>query len=377
MSVYFMANKKDYYETLGIKKGASKDEIKSAYRTLAKKYHPDINKEPGAEAKFKEVQEAYDVLYDDNKRATYDQFGHAAFEQGTNSGGFGGQGFSGAGFGDVNFDDIFGSFFGGGSTRRRSSRSSATRGDDAIMRVKINFMDAIMGKTISLNLTYEEMCQHCHGEGGETTTCSNCGGTGYIMSQRSTFFGMMQAQEVCPVCGGKGKVINSRCNYCNGHGYNKVKKTLDVKIPAGINNGQQIRLQGKGGRGNNGGPNGDLYLEIIVDKHNTFKRDGNDIHLDIPISFVDAALGTEIEVPTVYGSVNLRIPSGSQPTQIFKLKGRGVRDMRNGTPGDEYVHLDVKTPTNLSRKQKELLIDFKAEEGSDTWFNRFKKAFRR
>lgn len=369
-----MASKKDYYETLGLNKGASKDEIKAAYRSLAKKYHPDINKEPGAEKKFKEVQEAYDVLYDDNKRATYDQFGHAAFEQGSNSGGFGGAGFSGAGFGDMNFDDIFGSFFGGTSSRRRS-RTGAMRGDDAIMRVKIGFMDAIMGKTIDLALTYEEMCQYCHGEGGDTSTCTNCGGSGYIMSQRSTFFGMMQAQEVCPVCGGKGKVINSRCSHCNGHGYNKVKKTLDVHIPPGINGGQQIRLQGKGGRGRNGGPNGDLYLEIVIENHPTFKRDGNDIHLEIPISFVDAALGIEIEVPTVYGFVNLRIPAGSQPTQIFKLKGRGVKDMRSGNPGDEYVHLDVKTPTNLNRKQKELLIDFKAEEGSDNWFNRFKKAF--
>jgi len=373
-----MANKRDYYDVLGLKKGASKDEIKSSYRKLAKQYHPDINKAPDAEAKFKEIQEAYEVLYDDNKRATYDQFGHAAFEQGANQGGFGGQGFSGAGFGDINLDDIFSSFF-GGSTRssRRGGRSRASRGEDAIMRVKISFMDAIMGKTISLNLTYDEMCTSCHGEGGDTQTCSNCGGSGYVMGQRNSFFGMMQTQEVCPLCNGTGKIINNRCSSCNGKGYNKVKKSIDVKIPAGINEGQQIRLQGKGERGRNGGPNGDLYLEIVIEKHNSFKRDGNDIHLTVPLSFVDASLGTEIDIPTVYGTVSLKIPSGSQPNQVFKLKGKGIKDMRTSTPGDQYVHLDIKTPENLSRRQKELLTEFQKESGSDSWFSRFKKAFRR
>ena len=371
-----MATKRDYYEILEINKNASKDEIKSAYRKLAKKYHPDINKAPDAEAKFKEVQEAYDVLYDDNKRATYDQFGHAAFEQGMNQGGFGGQGFSGAGFSDINLDDIFGSFFGGSSRSRRSKRGP-TRGDDALMRIKISFMDAINGKTVSLNLTYDEMCEHCHGEGGSTQTCTHCGGSGYVIGQKNTFFGMMQSQEVCPLCGGKGKIINNRCSSCNGKGYNKIKKTLDVKIPAGINAGQQIRLAGKGERGNNGGPNGDLYLEIVVEPHRSFTRDGNDIHLTIPLSFIDAALGIDVDVPTVYGSVSLKIPSGTQPNQVFKLRGKGVKDMRNGTPGDEYVHLDIKTPDHINKKQRDLLSEFKKEEGSDNWFSRFKSAFKK
>lgn len=368
--------KKDYYETLGVSKSASKDEIKAAYRKLAKQYHPDINKAPGAEAKFKEVQEAYDVLYDDNKRATYDQFGHAAFEQGGNQGGFGGQGFSGAGFGDINLDDIFGSFFGGG-TRRRSARRGPRRGEDQLMRVKVSFMDAINGKNITLNLTYDEMCTHCHGEGGTTSTCSQCGGTGYVMGQKNTFFGVMQSQETCPLCGGTGKIINSRCSSCNGKGYNKVKKSFDVKIPAGINNGQQIRLAGKGSRGTNGGENGDLYIEVVTQAHPNFKRDGNDIHLTIPLSFIDASLGCEVEVPTVYGSVTLKIPSGTQPSQVFKLKGKGVKDMRSSVPGDQYVHLEIKTPDKLNKKQKELLNEFKKEEGNDTWFTRFKNAFRR
>jgi len=370
--------KRDYYEVLGISKGASKDDIKSAYRKLAKKYHPDINKEPGAEAKFKEVQEAYDVLYDDNKRATYDQFGHAAFEQGANGGGFGGQGFSGAGFGDINLDDIFGSFFGGGSRSRRRSRNGARRGDDQIMRVKISFMDAINGKIINLNLTYDEMCKDCGGQGGTSQTCTQCGGTGYVIGQKNTFFGVMESQETCPLCGGSGRIITNRCNTCNGKGYNKVKTSLEVKIPAGINEGQQIRLSGKGSRGANGGPNGDLYLEVAIEKHDVFERDGNDIHLSVPLSFVDLALGTEIDVPTVYGTVNLKIPSGTQSTQVFKLKGKGVRDMRSSSSyGDEYVHIDVKTPTNLNRRQKELLNEFQKESGNDTWFSRFKKAFRR
>ncbi|MCQ2795568.1 MAG: molecular chaperone DnaJ [Bacilli bacterium] len=369
--------KKDYYETLGVSKSASKDEIKAAYRKLAKQYHPDVNKAPGAEAKFKEVQEAYDVLYDDNKRATYDQFGHAAFEQGGNQGGFGGQGFSGAGFGDINLDDIFGSFFGGGARRRSSARRGPRRGEDQLMRVKVSFMDAINGKSITLNLTYDEMCTSCHGEGGTTSTCTQCGGTGYVMAQKNTFFGVMQSQETCPLCGGTGKIINSRCSSCGGKGYNKVKKSFDVKIPAGINNGQQIRLAGKGSRGTNGGENGDLYIEVVTQPHPNFKRDGNDIHLTIPLSFIDASLGTEVEVPTVYGSVALKIPSGTQPSQVFKLKGKGVKDMRSHEPGDQFVHLEIKTPDKLNKKQRELLSEFKKEEGNDTWFTRFKNAFRR
>ncbi len=188
----------------------------------------------------------------------------------------------------------------------------------------------------------------------------------------------MESQETCPLCGGSGRIITNRCNTCNGKGYNKVKTSLEVKIPAGINEGQQIRLSGKGSRGANGGPNGDLYLEVAIEKHDVFERDGNDIHLSVPLSFVDLALGTEIDVPTVYGTVNLKIPSGTQSTQVFKLKGKGVRDMRSSSSyGDEYVHIDVKTPTNLNRRQKELLNEFQKESGNDTWFSRFKKAFRR
>ena len=373
-----MANKRDYYEVLGLSKGASKDEIKSAYRKLAKKYHPDINKEPDAEAKFKEVQEAYDILYDDQKRQTYDQFGHAAFEQGAGQGGFGGSGFSGTGFGDINLDDIFQSFFGGG--RRSTNRNATRRGEDSLMRVRISFMDAIMGKTITINVTYDETCPKCNGSGAKTPndiqTCSHCHGRGYINVEKRTLFGMMQSQETCPVCNGKGKIITDKCDNCGGKGYVRIKKDIEVKIPAGINNGQQIRIPGKGGRGLNGGENGDLFLEIVVSPHNNFKREGNNIHIDIPISFVDAALGCTVDCPTVYGDVEVKIPAGTQPGTTLKLRGRGVKDLRSQNPGDQFIHIDVKTPENLSKEQKELLTKFK-ESTKESWFDKFKKSFKK
>ncbi len=380
-----MATKRDYYEVLGIKKGASKDEIKSAYRKLAKKYHPDINHEPGAEEKFKEVQEAYDVLYDDNKRQTYDQFGHAAFEQGASQGGnpFQGGGFSSQGFGDININDIFSSFFGGGA-RTRSGRpnNGPRRGDDTLMRVRISFMDAIMGKRIKVGITYDETCSKCGGTGASSPsaihTCSRCGGRGYIKTQQRTLFGIMESESVCPTCGGKGKIIDSSCDACGGKGYTRVKRDVEVNVPAGINAGQQIRLQGKGERGINGGPNGDLYLEIVISEHEFFRRDGNDIHLDVPISFIDATLGTSIDVPTVYGEVEVKIPAGTQPNQILKLRGKGIKDMRTGSPGNEYIHLDIKTPTSLSKEQKALLMEFKERSKKDeSYFEKFKRVFRK
>lgn len=377
-----MADKRDYYEVLGIAKTASKDEIKSAYRKLAKKYHPDINHDPDAPKKFEEIQEAYDVLYDDNKRAQYDQFGHAAFEQGGSTGGnpFG-QGFSSQGFGDVDLNDIFSSFFGGGASRRSSRQSSGpSKGEDTITRIRISFMDAILGTKVKIPLTYDEPCEHCHGTGAEDSssieTCPYCGGTGYVTAQNRTIFGMMQSQSVCSHCGGSGKIIKKKCSVCNGEGYQHVKKDLTVNIPAGINSGQQIRVSGKGGRGVNGGPNGDLYVEVLVADHSQFKRDGNDIHLDIPLSFVDCALGTVIDVPTVYGEVQVRVPEGTQPDQVLKVRGRGVKDLRNGTPGDEYLHIKTQTPTKLTKTQKELLTQFQAQtEKKESIFAKWKARF--
>ena len=376
-----MAEKKDLYETLGVNKSASKDEIKSAYRKLAKKYHPD-NHETGNAEKFKEVQEAYDILYDDQKRGAYDQFGFAAFEQGAGQPGSnpfeGGFGFGGEG---VDLGDIFSQFFGGG---RRSQRTNTgpRRGNDAIMRVKVDFMDTILGRDIEIPLTVDEPCKSCGGTGAKTPndikTCPSCNGKGFVRTTRRSLFGMVEQQEECMRCSGRGKIISSPCPVCNGKGYSRVKKNIKVHIIAGINNGQQIRVPGMGERGANGGPNGDLFIEVNVKPHQYFKRDGNDIHLNIPIDFVDAILGTSVDVPTVYGEATLNIPSGTQPGQIFRMKGQGVKDLRNGRPGDQYIHLEIKMPTSLNREQKELLTKYR-ETGKkdDSLLAKFKRMFKK
>ena len=376
-----MANKRDLYEVLGITKSASKDQIKSAYRKLAKQYHPD-NKETGDEAKFKEVQEAYDILYDDQKRSAYDQFGFAAFEQGAGQPGSnpfeGGFGFGGE---SVDLGDIFSQFFGGGRRTQRAS-NGPRRGNDTIVRVKVDFMDTINGRDIEIPMTIDETCSACNGSGAKSASdiksCPQCGGAGYIRTQRRSLFGMVEQQETCPRCNGRGKIITSPCPNCGGKGYNRVKKNIKVHIIAGINNGQQIRVTGKGERGINGGPNGDLFVEVNVKPHQYFKREGNDIHLTIPIDFYDAILGTSVDVPTVYGEASLSIPSGTQPGQIFRMRGQGVKDLRSGKPGDQYVHLDIKMPTSLSRQQKELLNQYRdSNKKDDSLLAKFKKMFKK
>lgn len=376
--------KRDFYEVLGVNKSASKDEIKSAYRKLAKKYHPDINKEPGAEEKFKEVQEAWDVLGDDKKRQMYDQFGMAAFEQGASTGGAGnpfGAGFGSQGFGDINLGDIFSSFFGGGRSSRRTN-VGPQKGEDVLQRIRVQFMDAILGKKVLVPVEYDEPCKTCGGTGAKSPsaikTCPKCGGKGYVTVETPSLFGMMQSQRVCPDCGGSGKIITDKCPDCNGKGYTHIKRDMEVNIPAGINQGQQIVVRGKGGHGINGGPSGDLYLEIVLVPHPNFKRDGNDIHIDIPISFVDATLGKKIDVPTVYGTCEVEIPAGTQPNQILRLKGRGIKDMRKGTPGDEYIHVQIKTPTKLTKEQKKLLEEYQKTEGKEeSIFDKFIKSFKK
>ena len=377
--------KRDFYEVLGVNKSASTDEIKSAYRKLAKKYHPDINKEPGAEEKFKEVQEAWDVLGDEKKRQMYDQFGMAAFEQGASTGGagnpFSGAGFGSQGFGGVDLGDIFSSFFGGGRSTRRAN-VGPQRGEDTLQRIRVPFMDAILGKKVLVPVEYDEPCKTCGGTGAKSPsdikTCPHCNGRGYVTGTHRSIFGVMETRQVCPDCGGSGKIITSKCPDCGGKGYNHVKRDIEVNIPAGINQGQQIRLRGKGGHGINGGENGDLYLEIVIVPHASFKRDGNDIHIDIPISFVDATLGKKIDVPTVYGDCEVEIPAGTQPNQVLRLKGRGIKDMRKGTPGDEYLHIQIKTPTKLSREQKKLLEEYqKTIDKDESIFEKFKKAFKK
>ena len=376
-------NKRDYYEVLGVSKTATKEEIKSAYRKLAKEYHPDNNKSPDAEKKFMEIQEAYDVLKDDQKRKTYDQFGHAAFEQGgfgpNNGNPFGNS--SGFGFDfDGDLGDIFSQFMGGG--RRRRNPEGPIKGNDVSLRIKISFMDAILGRSVTIpGFQYYKSCHLCNGTGAKNgndfVTCPHCNGSGRIKKQVRTLFGIMESEQACPYCNGTGKMIRNKCPDCNGNGYVKVKEDLLVKIPAGINNGQQIKVKEKGDRGINGGPNGDLYVEVIVQEHNIFKRDGNDIHIEIPLDIVDAALGTTIDIPTVYKeSVSLKIPAGIQNDNVLRLKGEGVKDLRSGVPGDQFVHVNIKTPTMLNKKQRELLEAFRKEE-TDNVFKRFIKSFKK
>lgn len=375
-----MAEKRDYYEVLGISKGATEQEIKKAYRSLAKKYHPDVNKDSDAESKFKEINEAYEVLSDPQKKATYDQFGHA----GMNGANFNGSGFGGAGFDDLS--DIFGSFFGGsgfggfsGSTR---SNNGPMKGQDRLMQMKVSFMDAIFGKTETIQLDVDELCSDCHGSGAyskdDIKVCNTCRGSGRVTTQQRTAFGVFQSQSVCPECNGTGKTVVKKCKKCNGKGYEHKRVDVDVKIPAGIQTGQQLRVSGKGERGRNGGPNGDLFIEIIVGNHDYFTRDGKNIYIKVPISNIDAALGCSIDVPTVYGDVELQIPAGTQPNQQFRLKGKGVKDLRTGNIGDQYVEVQIQIPKKISKAEKDLYDKLRNIQKSDGQgvFEKFKNAFK-
>lgn len=372
--------KRDYYEVLGISKSAKPDEIKSAYRKLAKKYHPDINKEEGAADKFKEVQEAYDVLYDEQKRQTYDQFGHAAFDQ--NGGGgdpFGGQG--GFGFGGMDFGDIFSSFFGGGGQRQQGRQTGPVRGNDVLTRVRVEFMDAIDGTKIEFAHTYDKICPTCNGLGAKSAsdihTCSKCRGSGVETFVQESIFGRVQSQRACTQCGGSGKTITNKCSTCSGSGYTRVKEKQVVNIPAGIGQGQKIRVSGRGERGANGGPNGDLFVEVHIKEHDIFKRDGNNIYVKVPLSFVDAALGVTLEVPTVYGFVEVIIPAGTQPGATLRLNGKGVKDVR-GNVGNQFLEIEVQTPKNLSKAQRDALLAYQqAEPKKESFFDKFKKKFRK
>ena len=383
-----MAEKRDYYDVLGVNKSATQDEIKKAYRQLAKKYHPD-NKETGDAEKFKECSEAFSVLSDPDKRKRYDTYGSAAFDQtagGANP--FSGSGFEGFNFNGGSFDDLndilskmFGGF-GGGFSQSRTRSNDPQRGDDSLMRIKIGFMDSINGKEVTIPLTYEETCSDCKGTGAlngtEFTECPRCHGRGRVLTQQRSIFGIIQSENICPDCHGTGRKVKTSCPKCNGQGYTKVKKDINVKIPAGIQSGQQIRVAGKGDRGYNGGLNGDLYIEVIVAKHDFFTRDGNDIHIDIPLDFVDACLGTTISVPTVYGESELKIPAGTQPNDVLSIKGKGAKDLRSGTYGNEYVHINLKTPTYLNKDQKAALEAYKkASKAGDNFFDKFKRAFKK
>ena len=359
-------DKKDYYEVLGVSKSASQDEIKSAFRKLAKKYHPDVSKEPDAEAKFKEVQEAYAVLSDEDKRRQYDQFGHAAFQNGGGAGGaggFGGFDFSGFDYGDI-FDNIFGGFGGGFSSGRSSNR--AHRGSDSLMRMKLTFEEAVFGCKKDIELDIVEECNECNGKGGfGEETCDKCHGSGTITTEQHTILGSFLSKTTCNKCGGTGKTYQKTCTHCHGNGRVKVNKELEVKIPAGVDNGSRLKLSGKGNSGSNGGPNGDLYIEFVVAEHDFYVRDENDIYIEAPITVTEAILGCKKEIPTLYGNVTLTIPAGSESGEKHRIKGKGINNEATHKKGDMYIVLKIVTPKKLTKEQKRLLEELNNTDLTD------------
>lgn len=364
-----MAEKRDYYEVLGVNKDASGDEIKKAYRKMAKEHHPDVNNgDKGAAERFREASEAYEVLSDESKRQQYDQFGHAAFD-GSAGGGFGG-------FGDFmgGFGDIFDSFFGGGQTRQRTG---PMRGADLRMELRITFEEAAFGVAREVSLTKDVKCETCGGTGAKEGTrpemCSTCGGTGQIRQQRNTAFGSFVNVTDCPDCGGRGEKIKHPCPDCGGRGILRKPKTLKVNIPAGIDNAQIITLRGEGSAGQRGGPAGDLQIYIYVQQHEFFQREGYDLYLDMPVSFVDAAMGTELIVPTLDGKAKYKMNAGTQTGTVFRLKDKGIQHLRSSRKGSLYVKVTVEVPTKLNEKQKNLLKEFDRQtKNKKSFFDRVK-----
>lgn len=378
-----MASKRDYYEVLGVDKSATPDAIKKAYRKLAMQYHPDRN--PGdkeAEEKFKEINEAYEILSDEDKRSQYDQFGHAAFDQ-TAGGGYGG-GFSGfTGFSGGDYSDIFGdifNMFGGGSSGFASSgsRNGPRKGADLRVNITLTFEEAAFGCEKKIKLTRKEKCTECGGTGAQkgtsAHTCPTCNGSGQVRTTQRSILGMVQSVRPCDTCGGTGEVIDSPCTHCGGTGLENVQRSISVKIPAGVDVGSVLPLRGEGNAGTKGGGNGDVYIVINnIKPHEYLVRDGVDVLLDAPISFVDAALGCELKVPTLEGTVKLKIPEGTQTGTVFKLKGKGIANINGYGKGDQYVTVNIEIPKKLSSKQKQLLKEFGETASSDGIFEKVKK----
>lgn len=368
-----MADKRDYYEVLGVDKSASADEIKKAYRKKAKQYHPDLN--PGdkeAEAKFKEANEAYEILSDDQKKARYDQFGHAGVDPnyGAGGGGFGG------GFGDdIDLGDIFSSFFGGGFSGggfgggRRANPNAPRRGDDLQSSVTISFEEAAKGCKRKVDVNRVEVCPDCNGsgaaKGSSPVTCPECHGTGQVTAQQRTPFGVIQTQRACSRCGGKGKIVENPCQKCRGKGMVSKRNTLEVDIPAGIDDRQILNVRGEGNKGINGGPAGDLHINVNVRPHPFFERDGFNVWCDVHVNFVQAAMGDTIQVMTLDGPVKYPIPEGTQPGAVFKLKGKGIQNIRTKVRGDQLVRIIVDVPTKMNAEQKEALLHFNEVMGGN------------
>ena len=390
-----MVAKRDLYEVLGVSKDASDADIKRAYRKLSKQYHPDINKEAGAEEKFKEIAEAYEILSDSQKRAAYDQYGHASYDPNSGFsgggfgggfegfGGFGGQGFSGSYTGG--FEDIFDTFFGGGGGRRGNRTNMPRQGADLQYVMELTFEEAIFGKEEVIHYHRNAECETCHGTGAkpgtDPVTCSKCHGAGVINVERATPFGRMMSQTTCDVCGGTGQEIKEKCETCHGHKHVEETHKVKVKVPAGVENGNQMPLRGQGEAGENGGPYGDLYVIFRVGKSDTFEREGADIFYELPINFAQAALGDEVDVPTVHGKVKLKVPAGTQSGTVLRLRGKGAPRLRGSGMGDQHVTVRVVTPKHLTDKQREAMQIFAKEagthvEGEGNFFDKVKDAFK-
>lgn len=374
-----MSDKRDYYEVLGISKNASEQEIKSAFRKLAKKYHPDLNKDdPTAADKFKEAQEAYEVLSDKNKRESYDRFGHAGV--GSGASGFGG--FNGASYGfdasDIDLGDIFDSFFGGGFgggfSQRGNSANRKRQGADMLKKINLSFEEAIYGCEKDLELDVVEECTTCNGEGGlNSKTCPKCHGSGTVTSEQHTILGSFLSKTTCPDCHGSGKTYDKTCPDCHGSGQTTKHKTITVNVPAGITTGDRLRLSKKGGPGSNGGEPGDLYLEFYISEHKYYKRENDDIYLDVPITITEAILGCKKEIPTLYGSVKLNIPSGTNSGDIQRIKGKGVDNKAKHSKGNMYITIKVITPKHLTREQKKLIEALEKTDLEDEEIEKFNR----
>ncbi len=388
-----MADKRDYYEVLGLQKGASEEEIKKAFRKMALKYHPDRNKgDKNAEEKFKEINEAYSVLSNPDLRKKYDMFGFAGVDPNAQAGGAGaGQGgyttWTTGGFDGVDLGDIFGDFFGGGGfsgggTRRRNA---PTKGRDIQHSVKITFEEAAFGTAKTITVRKYVKCKTCQGSGAapgtEKRTCPKCKGTGQVQTVRNTLFGQMQTATICPDCNGTGSVIDKPCPDCQGSGQVMKNIKIEVNIPAGVDEGSVIPIRGQGEPGRNGGPNGDLFVVVSVGQHKLFRREGSDLYLDIPISFTQAALGDEITVPTLDGKVSYKVPAGTQPGTVFRLRGKGVTDIRTGKMGDLYVKVTLEVPTRLNSEQRSIIKEMGEKVGTDcykkksSWADKLKDFF--
>ncbi len=382
-------DKRDYYEVLGVPKSADAKTIKSSFKKLAKKYHPDISKEDNAEEKFKKIQEAYAVLSDEQKKQQYDQFGHAAFD---------GMGAGASGFGDFDFSDIFSDIFGGGFgngfsqgfggfSQSQTNPNAPINGRDMEITLPLDFKEAVFGVTKQITIKREQNCKKCNGKGSEkpedVITCPTCNGQGRVRQQQKTMFGMAITESVCPDCNGSGKKIKNPCNECHGSGRHIYKDDIEIKIPAGVDNGSYMKVTGKGEGGYNGGAPGDLYLNITVQEDDFFKRDGLDIKVDIPVAFSQAVLGDTITMPTIHGDVDLKIPKGTQSGSLLKLKGKGIHadnvSMFGKTTGDQFVRINIKVPTKISKEEEELIQKLSKFNDKHTdqknFFEKIKKFF--